>query len=73
MILTDVRDYLRSKGQASLRDMALEFNMEQEALRPLLEQLINKGKAEKQPQGSVCEGSCHACEPETIEIYQWTG
>jgi putative ferrous iron transport protein C len=71
MILTDIRDYLRTKHQASLRDMALEFSMDQEALRPILEQLVNKGKAEKLPQGSTCEGGCHSCAPETIEIYQW--
>ena len=70
MILTDIRDYLKSKGQAPLRDMALEFNMDQDALRPLLEQWISKGKVEKLPQGTEC-GGCHSCEPVTIEIYQW--
>ena len=73
MILTEVRDYLRSNQQASLRDMALEFSMDQEALRPLLDQLISKGKAEKLPEGTTCGGGCHSCAPETIEIYQWIG
>ena len=73
MILIDVRNYLRAKGQVALHDMSLEFGMEKEAIRPILDQLINKGKAEKLPQGSQCGGGCHSCAPETIEIYHWLG
>ena len=71
MILTEIRDYLKAKGQAPLRDMALEFKMEQDALRPILEQWISKGKITKLPQGTACGGGCHSCEPEAIELYQW--
>ena len=71
MILTQVRDYLKQNGQAPLRDMALEFGMEQDALRPILEQWISKGKVEKLPQGTNCGGGCNSCAPETIELYQW--
>lgn len=71
MILTDIRDYLRLKGQAPLRDMALEFGIEQDTLRPMLEQWVSKGKAIKLPQGTNCGGGCNSCAPETIEIYQW--
>jgi len=71
MILTEIRDYLKLKGQAPLRDMALEFGMDQDALRPILEQWIAKGKIEKLPQGTACGGGCHSCEPETIELYRW--
>lgn len=73
MILTEVRDYLKLKGQAPLRDMALEFGMDQDALRPILEQWIAKGKLEKLPQGTSCGGGCNSCAPETIELYQWIG
>ena len=71
MILTEIRDYLKVKKQAPLRDMALEFNIEQDALRPILEQWVNKGKITKLPQGTTCGGGCHSCEPEVIELYQW--
>ena len=71
MILTQVRDYLKLKGQAPLRDMALEFGMDQEALRPIIEQWMTKGKVEKLPQGTGCGGGCNSCAPETIELYQW--
>jgi len=71
MILTEIRDYLRAQNQASLRDMALQFSMEQDALRPILEQWIEKGKVIKLPEGTACGGGCNSCEPETIEIFQW--
>ena len=71
MILTEVRDYLQSRGQASLRDMALSFGMNQDALRPLLEQWIAKGKVEKLPTGTACGGGCSSCAPQEIEIYKW--
>jgi len=71
MILTEIRDYLKLKGQAPLRDMALEFGMDQDALRPILKQWIAKGKIEKLPQGTSCSGGCHSCEPDTIELYRW--
>lgn len=73
MIVTEVRDYLKARGQASLRDMALDFGMDQDALRPVVEQWVLKGKVTKLPEGSTCSGGCSACEPETIELYQWTG
>lgn len=71
MILTQVRDYLKTRGQAPLRDMALEFGMEQDALRPIIEQWIAKGKVEKLPEGTACGGGCNSCAPQTIELYQW--
>lgn len=71
MILTDVRDYLKSRGQAPLRDMAITFGMDQNALRPLIEHWITKGKVKKLPQGTACGGGCSSCTPETIEMYSW--
>jgi hypothetical protein len=71
MILTEVRDYLKNRGQAPLRDMALSFGMDEAALRPLLDQWIAKGKVKKLPSGTTCGGGCSSCAPQTIEIYQW--
>lgn len=71
MIVTEVRDYLKQRGTAPLRDMALTFDMEQDALRPIIEQWVAKGKVRKLPPGTACAGGCNSCAPETIEIYQW--
>ena len=71
MIVTQVRDYLKQNRQASLRDMALEFGMDQDALRPIISQWIDKGKVRALPTGSTCQGGCASCAPETIEIFEW--
>lgn len=72
MILTDVRDYVEQQGQAPLRDMALHFGMEPDALRPLLQQWIDKGKISRLPAGTPCQG-CSSCTPDSVEIYRWNG
>jgi putative ferrous iron transport protein C len=70
MILTDIKHYLQERGKAPLLDMSLHFDMEQDALRGLLEQWIRKGKVRKLPAGTTCSG-CTSCDPVDIEIYAW--
>jgi len=72
MMLTEIRDYLRARGQASLRDMAIHFDTDEEALRGALEHWIRKGKVRRLPAGTTCSG-CASCAPETIELYAWVG
>ncbi len=72
MILTQLRDYLKNHGQAPLQDMALTFQIDQEALKPMLEHWIKKGKVEKLPEGTACQG-CSKCTPQSVEIYRWIG
>jgi hypothetical protein len=70
MILTDIKHYLQEHGQAPLLDMSLHFDMEQDALRGLLENWVRKGKVRKLPAGTSCSG-CTSCDPVDIEIYAW--
>lgn len=71
MILSDLRDYLRQRGQASLQDMALHFDADPEALRGMLEHWIRKGKVTRQTAKASCGDSCTQCDPATVEIYVW--
>ena len=48
MILSEVRHYLRQRGQASLDDIALHFDADPMAVRGMLDIWIRKGKAHKQ-------------------------
>ncbi|HHH45706.1 MAG TPA: sugar metabolism transcriptional regulator [Thiotrichales bacterium] len=72
MMLTEIRDYLRARGQASLRDMAIHFDTDEEALRGALDHWIRKGRVRRLPSGTTCSG-CSTCAPETIELYAWVG
>ncbi len=74
MILSELGDYLRQHGQASLQDMALHFDADPEALRGMLEHWMRKGKVKKRLATSSCgSGGCSQCDPASVEIYRWAG
>lgn len=79
-MLADVRDYLRQRGTVSLRDLALRFDMEPDAMRELLGVWLRKGRVRRVADaggadcGSACGGGCSGCGspgPES-EQYAWT-
>ena len=69
MILSDIRDYLRERGQASLSDIALHFDSEPDAIRGMLAIWIRKGKVAPLA-GPAC-GGCNQCDAAASEVYQW--
>jgi hypothetical protein len=71
MILSEIRDYLRTHRRAALSDMALRFDTDPDALRGMLDKWIAKGRVEKLPAGTPCESGCCRCDPNQTEIYQW--
>ncbi len=72
MILSEVRDHLRTHRRAALSDMAARFRTDPDALRGMLERWIAKGQVQKLPGGTPC-GGCSHCDPNTVEIYAWIG
>jgi hypothetical protein len=72
MILSDIRQYLQQRGQATLADMALHFDADPEALRGMLEVWIRKGKVHKRMTSAACGDSCTLCDPATMELYIWS-
>jgi len=71
MILSEVRDYLKSRSQATLSDIALHFDTDADAVRGMMEIWIRKGKIRKRSATDSCGSSCNSCEPEATEIYEW--
>ena len=71
VILSQIRDYLRERGQASLRELAQRFNSEPEALRGMLDHWIRKGQVSRHTVDASC-GGCTQCDPAATEIYVWT-
>ena len=71
MDLIQLKKYLQSRTIVPLQDMAHHFQVEIEAVRPLLDVWISKGKVRKRQQTtSACKGCCK-CDPATIEVYEW--
>ncbi|VAW50160.1 hypothetical protein MNBD_GAMMA06-1711 [hydrothermal vent metagenome] len=71
MILSQVRDYLKKRGQCTLSDIALHFDTDANAVRGMLEIWIKKGKVEKQSATASCGTSCQSCDPAATEVYTW--
>jgi putative ferrous iron transport protein C len=71
MILSEVRDYLRERGQASLRDLALHFDASPEALRGMLAHWVLRGQVSRHRATGACGDSCTQCDPAAVELYAW--
>lgn len=72
MILADIRDYLKQRGQCTLSDIALHFDSDADAVRGMLSIWIKKGKVEKRSATASCGTSCQSCDPATTEVYIWS-
>jgi len=71
MILSDLKDYVKSRRQVSLRDAALHFDVEPEAIRGMLEFWVSKGKISKYSNQAVCGDGCACSYREDQELYVW--
>ena len=71
MILSQVRDYLKQRGQCSLSDIALHFDTDADAVRGMLDVWTRKGKVEKHAATASCGTSCQSCDSASTEIYSW--
>ena len=71
MILSEVRDYLKQRGQCTLSDVALHFDSNADAVRGMLDIWVKKGKIEKRSATASCGTSCQSCDPAATEIYIW--
>ncbi len=72
MILSEVRDYLKERGQASLQELALRFDTDPDALRGMLVHWIRKGRVSRRSAATSCGNKCTQCDPASVEFYVWT-
>jgi hypothetical protein len=70
MILADIRNYLRDRGQASLVEIARHCDADPAAVRDMLQVWIRKGHIKRQLNANPC-GGCTQCDPMASEIYNW--
>ncbi len=68
MKLGEIRNYIKKRGESSLVDVAIHFDISKEAAKLALEYWIKKGKITEQ--GASCGSSCNGC-GDADESYQW--
>nr|WP_320013030.1 FeoC-like transcriptional regulator [uncultured Desulfobulbus sp.] len=71
MDLIALKHYLRERKITPLQDAAHHFQVEVDAIRPLFEVWLHKGKLRRRYDPlKTCKGCCK-CDPATVEIYEW--
>jgi len=68
MKLGEIRNYIKQRGDSSLKDVANHFDISQEAAQFAIEYWIKKGKIKAQ--GAACSSRCGGC-GSAGESYQW--
>ncbi|BAQ67330.1 hypothetical protein CCR90_00630 [Rhodovulum sulfidophilum] len=82
MVLSDIRSYCAETGQVSLQELANRFDTDPEAIRGMVEVLVQKGMLRcltETPEGGCGKGCCgctNSCAPlagMSDAVYQWVG
>jgi hypothetical protein len=71
VILQDIKQYIKQRGEAELGDIALHFDLEPEALQGMLDFWIRKGRIQHRFVASECAGSCDCAVAEGRHLYRW--
>jgi hypothetical protein len=71
MILRDLKTRLRTRGEATLADLAADLNSTPEAVETMLGHWIARGQAEKR-EGSCGKAACR-CATKAPPVYAWLG
>ena len=69
MILTDIQAYIAKNQKASLSDLSTHFRMSADALSPMLDRLLKKGRI-RLISLEKC-GGCIRCSPVSMVFYEW--
>ncbi len=70
MILRQLEDLLRQHEVIALKELSEWLEAEPDAVRGMLAHLQARGKVEKLPAGTPCQG-CDHCPPSQIELWRW--
>lgn len=68
MKLGEIRNYIKRRGESSLADVAIHFDISKEAAKLGLQYWISKGMIKTQ--GAACGSSCGGC-GSADNSYQW--
>ncbi len=71
MMLSEIKDYLSNRRQASLAEIALHMDADPDAVRGMLQLWIRKGRVEQRKVEAACGTSCNRCDPAAMELYVW--
>lgn len=68
MSLKELQNFVLDYRRVSLAEMKIYFGMDGDALRLMLDRLIQQGGVQKLPIDEKCQ-SCQSCDPDELEFY----
>jgi hypothetical protein len=73
-VVAQIKRELQAHGSLSLRDLAARLAMAPDALEPLLQLLVRKGRVALKPLtcGTSCDG-CSCASREEMLMFEWKG
>ena len=69
-MLMDIKSYLAGRGVASLTEIAGRLSADPDAIRPMLDHWMRKGKIRRVDTVGHCHG-CTTCALADLEFYEW--
>lgn len=71
-MLLQIRDYIQRQQVASTQQLAREFDIDEQALQPMLEMWVSKGVIKPCQEKTGCQSACVKCKPKSLVYYQIT-
>lgn len=70
-MLAEIKQFLKAKGPHSALQLANQFNMQANALQPMLALLVRKGQLRVCLKTPRCGTQCSQCSVLQTQIYEW--
>ncbi|PIE64582.1 MAG: sugar metabolism transcriptional regulator [Desulfobacterales bacterium] len=70
-ILSEIKKYVKQKGQVSLEEIAVHFGREPDVIQEMLAMLLRKGKIKQRPADKTGCNGCGWCQSGKLTIYYW--
>lgn len=70
-MLLQIRDYIAREGVVSTQQLTRAFDLDLEAMQPMLEVWVNKGVISKCQEQAACKSACFKCGPQRPQYYQY--
>ena len=70
-MLLSIKAFLKERKSADLQELSFYFCKHPDTIRFLLAHWIRKGKIRYLVKDKGCGTKCQACQPQSVEVYQW--
>lgn len=70
-MLLQIRDFIAREGVVSTQQLTRAFNLDLQAIQPMLELWVRKGVIAKCAGQASCQSTCFKCDTQRPEYYEY--